>query len=126
MRKFVMGDIHGAHRAMLQCFERSGFDDQNDLLIQLGDVADGYPEIHECVEELLQVKNRICLKVITMIGYSSSSARIISLTPGITAVKARLSPTLVMQVNPANTSQKVTGLRPGLWVWIFRQHTGLF
>ncbi len=62
MRKFVMGDIHGAHKAMLQCFERSNFDYESDLLIQLGDVVDGYPQVYECVEELLSVKNLIALK----------------------------------------------------------------
>jgi len=24
-KTFVMGDIHGAHKALLQCLERSGF-----------------------------------------------------------------------------------------------------
>lgn len=62
MRTFVMGDIHGAHRAMLQCFERSGFDRENDRLIQLGDVADGWPEVPECIEELLKIKNLIQIK----------------------------------------------------------------
>ena len=41
MRTFVMGDIHGAYNALLQCLKRSGFDYENDQLIQLGDVADG-------------------------------------------------------------------------------------
>lgn len=59
---FVMGDIHGAYKALLQCFERSGFDYENDTLIQVGDVADGWSEVYECVEELLKVKNLIALK----------------------------------------------------------------
>lgn len=59
MKTFVMGDIHGAHRAMLQCFERSGFDYEKDELIMLGDVADGWPEVPECIEELLKIKNMI-------------------------------------------------------------------
>ncbi|WP_118975794.1 metallophosphoesterase [Taibaiella koreensis] len=62
MREFVMGDIHGAHKAMVQCLERSGFDFENDLLIQVGDIVDGYPEAFECVEELLKVKNLIAIK----------------------------------------------------------------
>ena len=61
-RIFVMGDIHGAHKALLQCLQRSGFDYENDLLIQLGDIADGYPEVYECVEELLTIKNLIAIK----------------------------------------------------------------
>lgn len=62
MRKFVMGDIHGGYKAMLQCLERSGFDYKNDLLIQLGDIVDGYPQVYECVEELLKINNLIAIR----------------------------------------------------------------
>lgn len=58
----VMGDVHGAYQALLQCLKRSNFDYQNDTLIQLGDIADGYPQVYECVEELLKIKNLIPLK----------------------------------------------------------------
>jgi serine/threonine protein phosphatase 1 len=61
-RVFTMGDIHGAHKALVQCLERSGFDKENDTLIQLGDVADGWTEVYECVEELLTIKNLISIK----------------------------------------------------------------
>lgn len=59
MRTFVLGDIHGAHKAMLQCFERSGFDYEKDKLICLGDVVDGWPETPQCIEELLKIKNLV-------------------------------------------------------------------
>lgn len=59
---FAMGDIHGAHKAMQQCLERSGFDKEKDTLIQLGDVADGWSEVYECVEELLSIPNLIAIK----------------------------------------------------------------
>jgi serine/threonine protein phosphatase 1 len=62
MRRFVMGDIHGGYKALMQCFERSGFDYTADQLIQLGDVADGYSQVYECVEELLKIKNLISIK----------------------------------------------------------------
>jgi serine/threonine protein phosphatase 1 len=62
MRTFVIGDIHGAHKALVQCLERSGFDKENDTLIQLGDVADGWSEVYECVEELLTIKNLIAIR----------------------------------------------------------------
>lgn len=58
-RRFVIGDIHGAHKAMLQCFERSEFDYEKDELICLGDVADGWPEVPECFEELRKVNNYV-------------------------------------------------------------------
>ncbi|PIU39893.1 MAG: hypothetical protein COT00_04570 [Candidatus Omnitrophica bacterium CG07_land_8_20_14_0_80_50_8] len=61
MKRFVIGDIHGAHKALLQCFERSGFDRDRDLLISLGDVCDGWPQVNQSIEELLRVKH---LKVI--------------------------------------------------------------
>ncbi len=58
-RTFVMGDIHGSHKAMLQCFERSSFDREKDTLIFLGDVCDGWPKSAECLEELISLKNLI-------------------------------------------------------------------
>ncbi len=62
MRVLVMGDIHGAHRALVQCLERSGFDREQDMLIQLGDVTDSFAEVYDCVETLLQIKNLIAIK----------------------------------------------------------------
>jgi len=56
-RTFVIGDIHGAHRALKQCLERADFDYEHDHLIALGDVVDGWPETPECVEELIHIKN---------------------------------------------------------------------
>ena len=57
MKTFVMGDIHGAYKALVQCFERSGFDYQKDRLIVLGDVCDGYAEVKQCIDELLKIKH---------------------------------------------------------------------
>jgi serine/threonine protein phosphatase 1 len=59
MKTFALGDVHGAHKAMLQCFERSGFNREEDELIVLGDVADGWHEVKECFDELLTCKNLI-------------------------------------------------------------------
>ena len=42
--------------------QRSGFNYQNDVLIQLGDIVDGYEQTYECVEELLKIKNLIAIK----------------------------------------------------------------
>lgn len=58
-RDLVIGDIHGAHRALEQCLERCEFDKDNDRLITLGDICDGWPYVYECVEILLTIKNRI-------------------------------------------------------------------
>ena len=62
MKRFAIGDIHGNLRALNQCLARSGFNKEEDLLIQLGDVADGYAYVYECVEELLSIKNTIFIK----------------------------------------------------------------
>jgi serine/threonine protein phosphatase 1 len=57
MNRFVIGDIHGAHRALLQCLQRAHFKYETDLLIALGDVCDGWPETRQAVDELLKIKN---------------------------------------------------------------------
>jgi serine/threonine protein phosphatase 1 len=54
-RTFVMGDIHGAFKALKQCLSRADFDYVSDHLIFLGDVTDGWPETRECVDELLAI-----------------------------------------------------------------------
>lgn len=62
MRTLCVGDIHGSHKALLQCLERSEFNKEEDTLIQLGDVADGRSQVPECVEELLSIKNLISIR----------------------------------------------------------------
>ena len=57
---FVIGDIHGGKKSLLQCFERSGFNNSC-RLICLGDIVDGFPETKQCIDELLKVKNLILL-----------------------------------------------------------------
>lgn len=56
-RTFVIGDIHGAYRALQQCLQRSGFDYEKDQLISLGDVCDGWPETKQAIDELMRIKN---------------------------------------------------------------------
>ncbi|HEX9512237.1 MAG TPA: metallophosphoesterase [Puia sp.] len=62
MRTFVIGDIHGRSKALQQCLERSGFDKDQDQLIQLGDIADGFSEVYECIEILSKIPNLIAIK----------------------------------------------------------------
>lgn len=59
MRRFAMGDIHGNFKGMMQALQRSGFDYENDLLIVLGDIADGYNEVPQVVDELMRIKTLI-------------------------------------------------------------------
>jgi serine/threonine protein phosphatase 1 len=55
----VIGDIHGAHKALLECFEKASFDRNRDLLICLGDVCDGWPEVNKVMDTLLTIKNLV-------------------------------------------------------------------
>lgn len=61
-KKFVIGDIHGGYLALKQCLKRANFDYENDTLIQLGDVSDGWSQTPLVVEELLKIKNLIALR----------------------------------------------------------------
>lgn len=61
MREFVIGDIHGGHRALVQVLKKASFDYDNDKLIAVGDVCDGWPDVAESIEELRKIKNLIYL-----------------------------------------------------------------
>lgn len=61
-RRFVMADIHGMHKALVQCLERAGFNREEDELIQLGDITDRGPDVYECVEELMTIKSLIKIR----------------------------------------------------------------
>jgi len=60
-RTFVVGDVHGGAKALQQCLERSNFQEE-DTLISLGDICDGWKETYECVEILLGIKNLIAIR----------------------------------------------------------------
>ncbi len=59
MSHFVISDIHGAHKALLQCFERAAFNYKTDSLICLGDTCDGWPDTVACFNELLNVNHLV-------------------------------------------------------------------
>ncbi|MBN2272731.1 MAG: metallophosphoesterase [Bacteroidales bacterium] len=58
-KRYVIGDIHGAYKALLECFEMTSFDMDNDMLVCLGDVCDGWPEVNKVFDKLLEIKNLI-------------------------------------------------------------------
>lgn len=62
MRTLVLGDVHGNYKALIEAFERCNLDYENDKLIFLGDVYDGYPDPDKCVEEFKKIKNLILIK----------------------------------------------------------------
>lgn len=58
-KRFVIGDIHGNLKGLEQCFQKSGFNPKEDTLVCLGDICDGYPQIREVFDKLLEIKNLI-------------------------------------------------------------------
>ena len=61
MSVFVLGDPHGAYKALLQVMERSKFDTEKDTLIVLGDVVDGWSQVFECIQYLAKIPNIILI-----------------------------------------------------------------
>lgn len=61
-RKFIIGDIHGGYRALIQVLNKSNFDYNNDTLISIGDLVDGWSETHLVIEEFKKIKNLILLR----------------------------------------------------------------
>ena len=61
MRRFVTSDSHGGYKALVQCLGRSGFDKEEDELIFLGDVVDGWSETKESIDLLLSIKHLVYL-----------------------------------------------------------------
>jgi len=59
MRTFAIGDIHGKYVALEQCLERSGFSNEEDQLICLGDIADRGDKVPQCIERLKHIKNLV-------------------------------------------------------------------
>jgi serine/threonine protein phosphatase 1 len=62
MRTLIIGDIHGAYRAMLQVLERAKFNPSIDILVGLGDYVDGWPESFEVVEYLRNLPHFIGIR----------------------------------------------------------------
>lgn len=62
VKKFVIGDIHGGHKALVQVLRRAKFNYETDRLISLGDIADGWPDVAECFEELLKINNLVMVR----------------------------------------------------------------
>lgn len=59
MKQFVIGDIHGNYKALKEVFKQSKLNYDEDHLIILGDICDGFTQTKQCVDELLKIKNRI-------------------------------------------------------------------
>lgn len=58
-KTFCLSDLHNNYLGLKQVLEASNFDYENDTLISLGDIVDGFSQAYECIEELLKIKNLI-------------------------------------------------------------------
>jgi serine/threonine protein phosphatase 1 len=58
MRTLVVGDVHGALRALQQVLIRAEYDPDKDRIIFLGDYVDGWSESAEVIDYLIGVKNK--------------------------------------------------------------------
>lgn len=57
MRRFVIGDIHGSYRGMIQVLERANFNRDEDLLIGIGDYVDGWSQSSDVITYLMNLPN---------------------------------------------------------------------
>ncbi len=62
MRTFVLGDIHGGYKALVQVLKRAKFSKKKDRLIILGDVCDGWSEVKECMDFLMELPNLVFIR----------------------------------------------------------------
>lgn len=62
MRTFVVGDIHGAYLALKNLLDQVNFDYNNDKLIVLGDVCDGWSQTPEAIELLMSIKHLVYIQ----------------------------------------------------------------
>ena len=64
MKIFVVADVHGFYDEMRYALDQAGFnpEDDNHLLISLGDIVDRGPKPVEVLEYLMGLKNKILVK----------------------------------------------------------------
>jgi serine/threonine protein phosphatase 1 len=58
-KTYCVGDVHGAYKALVQVFEKSNFDYENDKVIFMGDILDGWSEVKECLDFIINIPNKI-------------------------------------------------------------------
>ena len=68
MRTLVIGDVHGALKALIQLLERANYNPLNDKLIFLGDYVDGFSQSAELIEYLIELDSKAVHKSIFLLG----------------------------------------------------------
>ena len=48
-RRLIFGDLHGSYKALMEVLEKADFNPSEDTLYSVGDIADGYPGLYECL-----------------------------------------------------------------------------
>ena len=56
-KTYVIGDLHGAHRAFVDLLKKVQFNFELDTLVFLGDLADGWGEFHYSLKVFKKIKN---------------------------------------------------------------------
>ena len=51
-RRLIIGDLHGSFKALRECLDKTSFNPEEDALYSVGDIADGYPDVYECLSFL--------------------------------------------------------------------------
>lgn len=59
MKRYCIGDIHGGYLPLLELLNTINFDYENDQLIALGDVCDGWSQTPEAIELLMKIKKLV-------------------------------------------------------------------
>jgi serine/threonine protein phosphatase 1 len=57
MNTYVIGDLHGGYRGLIECLHKVNFNYENDKLISVGDLCDGWSETHLIIKELKKIRN---------------------------------------------------------------------
>jgi serine/threonine protein phosphatase 1 len=61
-KRYVIGDLHGSYRAFKDLLDKVNFDYENDKLISLGDIVDGWSETKECLDLMMIIKNLVFIR----------------------------------------------------------------
>jgi len=61
-QKYIVGDIHGNYKGLIQVLKKSKFRNNTDKLILIGDVCDGIKETKETVDRLLKIKDVVFVR----------------------------------------------------------------
>lgn len=68
MRTLCVGDIHGGLKALKQVLERSNYNFKEDKLIFLGDYVDGWNEVAQTIQFLIELEEKAIIKPIFIRG----------------------------------------------------------